>query len=348
MANTMDPSVEHFVVTIVHNGLPITSVTTSREDYYELENDVDGAWRSLARADVSDAFAAGHQGELDGAFPRFDYRFGPYTSFSFFDPDKPLRYDIGAELRADLILRPGLVVSGQLRYPLVGNMDQATRVSNSVLPHVRSDWSRYAQESDLEINHLTVEQFFRPRKDLFARVTAGYLEWMYGGISAELLWYPINSRIALGTEINYVRQRDFDMLLGFQSYDVLTGHASAYYDLGGNFHAQIDAGRYLAGDWGATFALDREFNNGFKVGAFFTLTDVSFDDFGEGSFDKGIRLEIPLSWFTGRPSHITLGQTIRPVLRDGGARLRVRNRLYDYTRNDRATKLAGQWGRYFR
>lgn len=216
------------------------------------------------------------------------------------------------------------------------------------MPHVRSDWARYALESDFEVSHLTAEYFFRPGENLFGRVTGGYLEQMYGGLSAELLWYPVNSRIALGGEINYAKQREFDMLLGFQDYDVVTGHASAYYDLGGDYHAQVDVGRYLAGDVGATFTLDREFNNGFKVGAFFTLTDVSSDEFGEGSFDKGIKVEIPISWLTGKPSRGAIKQTIRPVLRDGGARLSVRNRLYEYTRNDRSTKLAGQWGRFFK
>lgn len=138
------------------------------------------------------------------------------------------------------------------------------------------------------------------------------------------------------------------MLFGFRDHDVFTGHASAYFDLAGDYFAQVDVGRYLARDWGATFTLNREFNNGFKIGGFFTLTDVPFDDFSEGSFDKGIRIEIPLSWLTGKPSRATTGQTIRPVLRDGGARLMVRNRLYEYTRADRTTKMSGQWGRYFR
>ena len=171
---------------------------------------------------------------------------------------------------------------------------------------------------------------------------------MFGGVSAELLWYPINSRLALGAEVNYARQRDFDVLFGFQNYDVVTGHASAYYDLGNGFRAQVDAGRYLAGDWGATFTLDREFNNGVRIGGFFTLTDVTSAEFGEGSFDKGIRVDIPLSWLTGRPSRETFSQTIRPTLRDGGARLNVRNRLYEVTRDYRARELADGWGRVFR
>jgi len=314
----------------------------------ELENNVDGSWRMLARTVIEDASLNGQFGELDEVYPHFGYRFGPYAFFSFFDPDAPIRFELGAELRADLTVRPGFMLSSQFRMPLVGNMDDVTRVSNSVLPHVRSDWARYVHESDLEISHLTAEYFFRPGENLFGRVTGGYLEPMFGGLSAEVLWYPVNSRVAYGGEINYAKQRDFDMLLGFQGYDVVTGHASAYYDLGSDYHAQVDVGRYLAGDVGATFSLDREFNNGFKVGAFATFTDVSSQDFGEGSFDKGIRIEIPISWLTGKPSRASVKQTIRPILRDGGARLMVRNRLYGYTRDDRSTKLAGQWGRYFK
>ncbi len=347
LANTMPPEITQFEVILLRNGLPITRITTERSDFYELETDLDGAWRSLARARISDAHRSGIE-ILDDAYPRFGYRIGPYTAFSFFDPDDPLRFDLGVQLDADLVVAPGFVLSGQLRQPIIGNIDDATRQSDSELPRVRSDWVLYAQESNLELTHLTTEYFWRPRENVFARVTAGYLEPMFGGFSSEVLWYPVDSRLALGAEVNYARQRDFDMLFGFQDYDVITGHASVYYDVGNDYQVQVDAGRYLAGDWGATFSLDREFNNGFKVGGFFTLTDVPFEEFGEGSFDKGIRFEMPLSWFTGRPSRSTVKQVIRPVLRDGGARLIVRNRLYEYTREERANRLSGRWARYFR
>ncbi len=348
MANTLDPSVGEFVVILQKQGVPITSVTIRRSDLYKYENQVDGAWRSYSGARIDDGLPGLRGGTLDGVYPRFGYRFGPFVQFSFFDPDNPLRYEVGADLQGDYAIRPGLVMSGLLRLPVFGNLADTRRVSDSVLPHVRSDWPRYARESDLRVNHLTAEYIWRPSSNTFARVTAGYLEEMYGGVSAEMLWYPVGSRLALGGEINYARQRNFDMKFGFQDYDVVTGHASLYYELPGDFRAQIDAGRYLAGDWGATFSLDREFNNGFKVGAFFTLTDVSATDFGEGSFDKGIRFEVPLSWFTRKPSRTRLKQTIRPILRDGGARLNVRNRLYEYTREERANGLQAKWGRFFR
>lgn len=348
MAATLAPQVEEFVVVFQDKGVPISQIITQRSDLEQYQHAVDGSWRTYERADIQDAFVLGGASPLPGTYPVFDYSLTPYAAFSYFDPDNPVRGDVGAQLKLAFRPTPGLTFAGRFRYPLAGNLDNSDRVSDSVLPHVRSDAVLYAKESEFEVNTLTAEYLFRPGKDLFARVTAGYLEDMYGGVSAELLWYPVASRLALGAEINYARQRDFDMLFGFQDYGIVTGHASAYYDFGNGFLGQIDAGRYLAGDWGATVSLDREFNNGFRVGGYFTLTDVSADDFGEGSFDKGIRFEVPLSWLTGKPSRTVLSQTIRPVNRDGGARLNVDNRLHRIVRDYRGKELSDGWGRYLR
>jgi hypothetical protein len=171
---------------------------------------------------------------------------------------------------------------------------------------------------------------------------------MFAGVSGELLWYPHGNRLALGAELNYVAQRDFDQLFGLRDYQVATGHVSAYYDLGHGFQAQLDVGRYLAGDLGATFSLDRRFENGWNIGAFATLTDVPFDQFGEGSFDKGIRLTIPLDWISGRPTRARTDLVIRPILRDGGARLNVDGRLYELVRPANGTELTDGWGRFWR
>ena len=171
---------------------------------------------------------------------------------------------------------------------------------------------------------------------------------MYGGVSAEVLWRPVNSNFALGAELNYVKQRAFDQLFGFQSYVVMTGHLSGYWNMQNGFHAQVDVGRYLAGDYGATFALDRTFNNGWKVGAFFTLTNVPFSSFGEGSFDKGIRITIPVAWATGKPTKDVRQLELKPITRDGGARLSVRNRLYGITSDYHGDRLKRRWGRFWR
>lgn len=347
LARQTPDTIQTFVVILQKKGVPITSVSVTRADLYELENDLDGAWRSYTRAAIEDAPSGSAWTPIPAARP-FDYSVTPYFRLSFFDPDDPLRYEIGPQLNLNYRPIAGLTFATNLRYPLYSTIDDATRTSDSVLPRVRTETVRYAKESDFEINTLTAEYLFRPDKDLFGRVTAGYLETMYAGLSGELLWAPMDSRLALGVELNYARKRDYDGLLGLQDYDIVTGHASAYYDFGNDFYGQIDAGRYLAGDWGATFSLKREFNSGIRVGGFFTLTDVPFSEFGEGSFDKGITVEIPLSWVTGQPSQNRFGTTIRSITRDGGARLDVSTRLYDFIRDSRAQELKDGWGRFYR
>ena len=293
MANTLPPEIEQLTVIFQDKGVPISRVVTRRSDLEELQFDYDGSWRTLARARIEDAHNQGRVGELGGVYPYFDASFGPYLATSFFDPNSPIRADLGAQLRLAYRPAPGLTFAGQLRYPLVGNIADSFRLSSSKIEPVRTNAVRYARESDLEVNRLTAEYIFRPGKNFFGRVS---------------------------------------------------GHVSGYYDFGNGFFGQLDVGRYLAGDYGATVSIDREFNNGFKVGGFFTLTDVSFDDFGEGSFDKGLRFQVPLSWFTGRPSRKTISQTIRPITRDGGARLAVANRLYGTVREYRGKELRDSWG----
>lgn len=344
LALVMPASVETFRLVPVQNGLGLSATILRRSDLEALEFDGMSAQALLAVAGFADAGGPG-EGAVSPTdlYPDYGWSVSPYFSPAYFDPDQPFRLDIGVALSGTWRPAPGWIVSGTLRQRIAGNVADG-RVSNSVLPHVRTDQVLYAQFGTT-MNNLYAAKYWQPRDDVYARVTGGYFETMFGGISGEVLWKPVNSNLALGVEANWVKQRDFDQRFGFQDYDVLTGHASAYYDFGRGYEAQIDVGRYLAGDYGATFAMDRHFNNGWSVGAFFTLTNVSAEDFGEGSFDKGIRFRMPLSWFLGRPSTQSLGTVIRPTQRDGGQRVHVPGRLYGQIRNAHHSALSDQWPR---
>jgi len=335
-----------FQIRTHERGMPITQVTLRRSDLEDLEYALDGSWQSYARAGIADAALS------PGASPLWqssaDLWVVPYVTPFFFDPDNPLRADAGIAVAADWSPFLGGYLSGAVNKKLVGNLDQADRPSNSVLPHVRSDAWLYAKEGDFYLPYLTVSALWRPGEDLYARASAGLLERMFGGVSGEMLWAPPGEKFSFGMDLSYVKQRDFQGFLGFQDYDVVTGFLSGYYDFGGGFLGQVDVGRYLAKDWGATFTVNRRFNNGFEFGAFATLTDVSTDDFGEGAFDKGIMLSIPISWITGKPSRDHTGFLLRPILRDGGAQLIERDRLYALTRPDRQEELASRWGQFWR
>lgn len=346
MSNSLPAGIDTFEITLAADGMPTTRTRLRRSDLQELEHAWDGSWQSFVRADIADA--PSRLPPDPGVYPKLDWSVLPYFRPAFFDPDSPLRLDAGVEGAAHFALSPSLSFTAVVRQRAVGNLDQSTRASNSELPHVRSDSALYDKLAGPHVDILTADYQFRPGPNLYARLSAGYLEPMYGGVSGELLWYPASSRLALGAELNYVAQRDPASRLGFTDYRVATGHLSAYYDLGDGYRTQLDVGRYLAGDWGATFALDREFDNGFKVGAYFTLTDVPLSTFGEGSFDKGIRFSIPISWLSGEPGHSSFQQTIRPILRDGGARIEVANRLYEQVRGANASELEHKWGKFWR
>lgn len=348
MTQATPSSVETFRIVPMVEGIPASAVVIRRRDLEALEHDPNGAWRMFARARIEDQVEGPSRADLiEDQFPRFRWSLGPYLKASYFDPDSPARVDVGLRAKADYTIAPGLVLSGQVDQRLVGNRDGATRFDPSTLPRVRSDAGRYAK-ADTALTRLTLASYFRPGENLYGRVTAGYLEPMYAGVSGEVLWKPVDSRFAFGVEMNYVRQRDFDQGFGLRGYSTLTGHASAYFDFGNGFHGQVDAGRYLAGDWGATVALDREFANGWKIGAYATFTDVSFGDFGEGSFDKGLRFEVPLDHFLGRPTGKTYKATLQPLSRDGGARVQVDGRLYERVRDYHEPELEKTWGRFWR
>jgi hypothetical protein len=214
---------------------------------------------------------------------------------------------------------------------------------------VRSDTPRYFAGYDPKLAQLTVDYLFKLNENTYGRASAGYLERMFAGVGGEVLWKPVDQSWGLGADINYVWQRDFDSLgFGFYDYDVVTGQASLYWDTGWyGMEVELDAGRYLAGDWGGTFQLTRRFANGWAVGAYFTLTNVTSEDFGEGSFNKGVAIEIPFRWTVPFETRQTRALALTSVSRDGGARLDISNRLYPIVRDFDRGHLAQNWGSFW-
>ena len=145
---------------------------------------------------------------------------------------------------------------------------------------------------------------------------------MFSGIGGELLFQPAASRVAFGASLNWAKQRDYNKEFDHLDYSTVTGFLSAYwatpfynYDLG------VHVGQYLAKDIGGTVELRRTFDNGWSVGLWGTLTDVPFEEFGEGSFDKGLFFQVPFNIFAGENTRGFFRSRLRPIQRDGGQRL---------------------------
>jgi hypothetical protein len=203
------------------------------------------------------------------------------------------------------------------------------------LPHVRTDILQYLSKGANGISYLSMDYQTRVSPEVFVDLKAGYLEDMFAGVGAQILWRPQGSRFAIGVDGYQVWKRNFDRLFGLQDYQVFTGHASIYYEspwYGMNF--SLHAGRYLARDRGVTFEIKRRFATGVEVGAYATFTNVPFSTFGEGSFDKGIYLHIPLQWALPVFTQSAYNMNLRSLTRDGGQRLAGDDSLYYVTRSD--------------
>ncbi|KAB7609828.1 YjbH domain-containing protein [Amylibacter sp. SFDW26] len=349
LTRALPASIETFIIVPVSNGLPLQAITINRSNLEKYENDPAGSERLLVRTKIRNAEPI-EEGTAykEGLYPKFRWNLRPAVRSSFFDPDDPIRLELGLRARASYTFSPGISVSTSVLKPLVGNLDGTTRLPNSALPNVRSNSAEFFRQGDPVLERLTADYLFKLSPEVYGRASAGYLESQFGGVSGEVLWRPYDRNFAIGAELNYVKQRNFDQLFGFQDYSIATGHISLYRDLWNGFTAQIDAGRYLAGDYGGTLSMKRTFTNGWELGAFMTLTDVPFSQFGEGSFDKGLTLSIPFSNILGNSSRRAADLTIRPILRDGGARLNVSNRLFNVTSDYDKSDIDDSFGRFWR
>jgi len=246
---------------------------------------------------------------------------GLRTQVQLFDPDDPLRYSFGVSLGTDIPLPKKYLVRGAYRFNFYQNFDESTRPSNSVLPHVRTDIVEYLEDED-RLEALYLEKRGSVNSTLSFRYFGGVLEEMYSGIGGEVLHHNYRSRLGFGASLAWVQQRDYDSDFAGTDYDTITGFISAYWATPFyNYDVAIHVGRYLAKDSGATIEFRRTFTNGWSVGIWSTFTDVSSEEFGEGSFDKGFYFKIPIDGMFRKNTRSSYTTRLRPVQRDGGQRL---------------------------
>jgi hypothetical protein len=155
-------------------------------------------------------------------------------------------------------------------------------------------------------------------------LTAGILEDMFMGYGFEYLYFKEEKNYGIGFEVFDVKKRDHMMKFGTLDYKNTTAFLNFYYR---NyelipFDLHISHGEYLAGDKGSTIELSRKYLNGMELGVFASFTDVTSEQFGEGTFDKGIFFNIPIYGNF-------INYTWRPLTKDPGAKLNRKNTLHD-------------------
>ena len=257
----------------------------------------------------------------DYGYPSLGFGVDLAARVQLMDPDDPARKQVYAKLTGRLQLSDHFNVWMRYEQDIYNDFSTA-RQSNSRLPKVRTLINNYLVDGESGIEQLYGEYKKSLSPSVHTRLYAGILESMYGGVGGEILYSPYKQRWALGLSVNAVKQREFQRNLQFRDYETVIGHVSAYYaspfyDIDMALHV----GRYLAEDRGYTLEARRTFDSGFSIGGFFTRTNVSAEDFGEGSFDKGLFFRIPFNGLLPGNTRAAYSTILRSLERDGGRRL---------------------------
>lgn len=348
VANNLPDSVEEITIAFLNGGLEMERATFLRSDleHAAANSAPEQFWNHL---ELTPGLPGQPGREIPERYPAFSWSLSPQLRQHIGGPDQFYLYQVWLALSGSVDIARGLTLTGTVGKNLYHNFDKIRLQSDSSLPRVRSDIKDYLQQGTDNIVRLQANYFFKATESVYTRLTVGLLEEMYGGVSAEVLYRPFGSRLALGAEWNWVQKRDFDQRFKFLDYKVQTGHLSLYYDTPyKGVLVSTHVGTYLAGDRGVTLELSRRFDTGVRVGLWATFTNVTPQQFGEGSFDKGFFITIPMDLFYTRsvPNEGVFG--FRPLTRDGGQRLIVSPRLYDSTNNGTLEAATRDWPQVLR
>lgn len=264
------------------------------------------------------------------------YGFKPFLDQDFGAPETFQFYQLGVEVFGHHWLDDKTWLFGEVGINVANNFDKFNFTVDAFddlpLPRVRT-YVREYMLNDVWINTLQLTRFHQFSDSVYAMGYAGIFERMYGGVGGEIMWRPLDSNLAIGLDVNWVKQRDFNGAFGFRGYSTTTGFVTSYYQMPWLEDTMLQAGvgRFLAGDTGAALQLQKRFDSGVIIGAFANLTNVSSEEYGEGSFTKGVFISIPFDLMGILPSRERVSATWVPLSRDGGQQLHRRAHLYPLT-----------------
>ncbi|PAA44174.1 hypothetical protein CJU80_05690 [Pseudomonas fragi] len=329
--NTANDQIQWFTMVNKRYDMPVEEISVPRSTFRDVVNNEQDLVNLHRTTEVNRATAHYDKTLYQHKPDPFTYGFGLGYQQNMGGPDGFLLYQISAYAEGQYRFTPGTWASGGISVNLLNNYDKFKYDSASNLPRVRTDLRQYATTSDITMPALQLNKAKRLDQDLYGMVYGGYLESMYAGVGGELLYRPMGERWSIGADLNYVRQREFDQGFGLRDYRTVTGHITSYTKLPFDLDAAVSVGRYLARDWGTTIDISREFTNGVKFGGWVTRTTASKEEYGEGSFDKGIYISIPFDEMMSVSTMSRANIAWAPLTRDGGAMLHRQYSLHTMT-----------------
>jgi len=345
------PLIEEFSLVALNADQSMFAVDIPRAEYqlYKKQRKTDALLDSVKIYKPDPKQHLGHDYRPRTKLPTTIWKLSPAIRSQIGGPDGFYFGDISIAFHSETLLRKNLNILSVASIGLYNNFDDLKLASDSILPHVRTDIVQYLKNSDkYHITRLQANYFINPYKSIYAKVSAGIFEPMFSGYGGEILYKPFDMNYGIGLELWKVRQRSFRQLFGNSDYRTLTGHLNFYYrEPYSRILFQLKGGRFLAEDSGFSFNFSREFKSGLNMGVFFSLTDISKAEFGEGSFDKGFFFNIPIQVFFDQYSRGASGFGLRPLTRDGAQPLTVAQTLWSTTNQANRDHLIYGWDGFY-
>ncbi len=321
-----------------------------------------GAAMTFSRRDLEQA-ELHHRGSPEEIWQDLEFKDHKGLSFSIASPRTlklvpELSFSPGEEetthlARASLLVEEqknwgyGIVTGDSIRVNIADNLSRMAEFKSINSQSIRSDADYFT------LNRINMERSYisflnTPLTDIHFSASGGYLEEMFAGYGAEVLYRPHQSPFSIGLEAWKLYKRDplTPMAAGIFEDSYKTGFLNFYYEVPDtDITAFAKVGQFIGGDKGVNAGAQMRFSNGMKMRGSFTVSDANEKDvFGKDyNMQAGLELSVPF----GRMKYIPKGSEARiktqPIGRDDGAVLDKPIDLYEVTEPTAYRHLARNW-----
>ena len=190
-----------------------------------------------------------HEFRPIAVFPNINNEFSPDIRTHVGSPERVVFAGYGIKAVTEIQFNRNLTLYSSINHSIEDNFDQKVSRPTSVLEHVRTEIVDYLQATSntTYISKLNLERIWSPASDVYAKLSFGLLESMYGGFASEILYKPHGGRFALSYELNAIKQRSYEQRFEFKKYKTNTSHINlAFYDPKSNILIKWSYGKYLS------------------------------------------------------------------------------------------------------
>lgn len=334
LGNNTPGDVNAYRILPYHLGLRGPVITLMRRDFetalLQKQGSPQEIWRNASLDSGAENFTPTHS-----SFKSWNVNFTLDNDVSLSEVDTGILYRTALLVDVKRELGFNLTSGYQGRMNIRDNLHRLDDFRAESLLPVRSNVDDFTDRT-FALDRSYISWIRNMSDSVYAGITTGYLEEMYGGLGGEILYRPFGKTYALGAEAWQVFKRDprTALNLGFSGDSLLTGHVTGYYEVPDTgMTASLKLGRYLAEDVGGTLSLTHSFDNGARVEGFLTATDLADVDVFDSATHlySGLRFSLPIGNipYIGRGSSIKIDAA--PIGRDAGQTIDVPLPLYDVT-----------------